>query len=116
MGKLKSFVSLKDFYIYNTNDVESKEYDKGCSHLPENSLMGDKVLAQKGYGCPHSDKNNRKPENEHEGVKDNELLHLGRVVLRSKLFKGYPADKGNIGWDKGQYTGGYEGKQPCKKS
>ncbi len=98
---MKSFVSLKDFYIYDANDMEPKEYDNDCSHLSEDSLVGSKVLAQKGYGRPHSDKNNRKPENEHEGVKDDDLLHLRRVVLSRKLFKRYPANKGNIGGEEG---------------
>ncbi len=108
MGKLKSFVSLKDFYINNTDNVEPKKNDNDGSHLSENTLMGNKILAQKGYGCPHSNKNNRKPENEHEGVKDDNLLHLRRVVFSSELFKRYPANKGNVGGDEGEYTRGYK--------
>ncbi len=105
MGKLKSSVSLKDSYIHNANDVEPKEYDNGCSQLSENPLMGNKVLAEKGYGCPHSNKDECKPENEHEGVKDDDLFHFRRVVLSSNLFERYPANEGNVGGDKGQHTG-----------
>ena len=84
---MKSFVSLKDLYIYNTNNVEAKEYDNDCPHFAENSLICCKVLAQKGYGRSHDDKNDRKPENEHEGVKEDDLFHLRGVVLGRKLFK-----------------------------
>jgi hypothetical protein len=42
---MKSFVSLKDLYICDANDMEPKEYDNDCSHLSKDSLMGSKVLA-----------------------------------------------------------------------
>ncbi len=108
MGKLKSLVSLKHSYIYKANDMEPKENDNGCSHLSENSLIGDKILAEKRNGCPHGNKDNRKAKNKHEGVKDDDLLHLRRFVLSSELFKGYPADKGNIGRNERQHTGRYK--------
>jgi len=60
----KSPVVLKDFYIYHANYVEPKEYDSCRSDLSENSLMGSKVLAQKGYGGTHGYKYNTEPSYE----------------------------------------------------
>ena len=107
--KVKAFLSLECFYVYNSDDVKSEEYDNCCPHLSENTLIGGKILAKKGDGCTHRNKNDTKAEYEHQGVENDDLFYITRTTLRGKLFKAYPANKGDIGGNKGQHARGDEG-------
>jgi hypothetical protein len=114
--KVKTFLSLEYFYVYNSNDVESEEYDNCCPYLSENPLIGGKILAQKGNGCTHGYENDGEPKYEHQGIEDHNLFYITGATLRGELFKAYPANKGHIGGNERQHTGGDEREQPCKKS